>query len=343
MQTGVIERVKDSLVAQRQNLATWLRTTPAQKKQLRFGPAGEPAAEAHLQVLDAAIKKAESETLGMCEVCHEPVETELLEMDYTCCVCVEHLSGEERRRLESDLELSAKVQQALLPQQAPDIPGLQLAAFSQPARIVSGDYFDFFQFKDGSFGLVVGDVVDKGMAASLLMASLQASLRIIVPESSQPAEVAERLDDLFQHNVRLSQFVTLFLGRFDPKRRTLSYCNAGHNPPLLYRPSADETDAVRWLLPTGAAIGLIEGNQFETETVQLAPGDVLLLYTDGVTEARNPQGEEYGRARMLETARQTASMSARELVRGLRRQLQDFTSGQPPADDVTIVACKVQA
>jgi sigma-B regulation protein RsbU (phosphoserine phosphatase) len=292
-------------------------------------------------VLDDTLEKAANHTLGICEVCHDYVEPSRLEMDYTACVCIDHLAAEERRRLESDLELSQKVQQALLPQQVPDIPGLELAAFSQPARIVGGDYFDFLHFKDNSHGLVIADVVDKGMAASLLMASLQASLQILVGDSDSPASVAQRLNSLFIHNIHLTQFVTLFLARYDHRTRTLHYCNAGHNQPLLYRQLADGTQQAVWLEPTGAAIGLVEDFVFSDQSVTLRPGDTLLLYTDGVTEARSPQGAEFRPQGLIDFMWQRASLSAAELVRDLRRTLQDFTGGQPLADDTTIVVGKL--
>lgn len=341
MNTQIFERVKASLLDQRQNLTAWLHNTPAQERQIRLGPVGEQAMQAHLEVLDAALEKAENNTLGLCEVCHDYVETSRLEMDYTTCICLEHLAAEERRRLEDDLELSQKVQRALLPQEVPDIPGMQLAAFSQPARIVSGDYFDFFHFRDNTHGLVIGDVVDKGMPASLLMASLQASLRILVSEGDSPAEVAQRLNELFIHNVRLTQFVTLFLGRYDHGTRTLHYCNAGHNPPLLLRKHVNGGNPVQWLQPTGAAIGLVEEFEFKSQAITLSPGDVLLLYTDGVTEARNPVGEEFSSQRLVQFMQQPSNLSAADMVRELRRLLQEFTQGQPLADDTTIVVCKV--
>jgi sigma-B regulation protein RsbU (phosphoserine phosphatase) len=341
MSTGVFDRVRTGLVTQRQNLSAWLDRTPPEQKQLRLGPAPETAVQTHLQVLDQALEKAADHTLGLCEVCHDYVEPSRLEMDYTACVCLEHLADEDRRRLESDLELSQKVQQALLPQQVPDIPGMELAAFSQPARIVGGDYFDFLNFRDNSHGLVIADVVDKGMAASLLMASLQASLRILVGDSNSPASVTQRLNSLFIHNIHLTQFVTLFLARYDHRTRTLHYSNAGHNQPLLYRQLADGTQQAQWLEPTGAAIGLVEDFVFSDQSVTLKPGDTLLLYTDGVTEARNPQGAEFRPQGLIDFMWQHAPLSAAELVRDLRRTLQDFTGGQPLTDDTTIVIGKL--
>lgn len=343
MSTSVFDKMRSSLVTQRQNLAAWLYNAPPQDKQLHLGPAGEDAVQAHLQVLDEALQKADDHTLGLCDVCHDYIETSRLEMDYTASVCLDHLAAEERQRLESDLELSQKVQQALLPQQVPDIPGLELAAFSQPARIVGGDYFDFLQFHDSSHGLIIADVVDKGMAASLLMASLQASLRILVAESDSPAKVVERLNSLFIHNIHLTQFVTLFLGRYDHTTRTLRYSNAGHNPPLLYHAPTNGTTHSHWLQPTGAAIGLVEEFVFGDDAVTLTPGDTLLLYTDGVTEARNPEGEEFRPQGLIDFMQQHAHLQAPDLMRELRRTLQEFTGGQPLADDTTIVVGKLAA
>jgi sigma-B regulation protein RsbU (phosphoserine phosphatase) len=342
MDTKDFQRMRAGLLEQRRNLTDWLSNTPASKKKVRLGAADEQAVHTHLHVLDTAIEKAGDHTLGYCDVCDGYVVPGRLEMDYTCCVCLEHLSGEERNRLELDLELSAKVQKALLPQQVPEIPGLELAAFSRPAEYVGGDYFDFFRFQDGSHGLVIGDVMGHGIAASLLMASLQASLRTLAPDYDSPAEIVRRLNSIFHHNIHLTKFVTLFLARYDPKTRSLTYSNAGHNPPLLYRSQSNGTGPLSWLAPTGAAIGLVENTQFGEETVILAPGDTLLLYTDGVTEARNPQKEEFGQERLVELVRQGSNRSAQALVREVRNGLEAFTDGQPLADDTTIVAGRAE-
>lgn len=341
MDATFFSRFRVNLLEQRRNLLDWLQQTPAWKKQIRLGPADEQAMQAHLQVLDAAIAKTEDQTLGLCVVCHDYIAPRRLEMDYTACVCLDHLSKEEQSRLEDELELSQKIQQALLPQQMPNIPDLELAAFSRPAHYVGGDYFDFFDFRNQAPGLVIGDVAGKGMSASLLMASLQAALRTLAPEYDSPAEVVKRLNGMFLHNIHLTTFVTLFLARFDPRARTLTYCNAGHNPPLLYCTQGNGREPITWLRPTGPAIGLVEEAQFKAETVKLSPGDVLLLYTDGVTEAENPTEEQFGMERLAEVVRQEATLPAAELIRELRRRLQKFTGGQLLADDTTIVAGKI--
>lgn len=343
MDATVFERFRINLLEQRQNLANWLSSTPDKKKRIRLGPAREKAALAHLEVLETAIEKTEDHTLGQCEVCHDFIEADRLEMDYTCCVCLDHLSAEERNQLEFELELSAKVQQALLPQRVPDIPGLELAAFSRPAQIVGGDYFDFFHFNDGTPGLVVGDVAGHGMSASLLMASLQASLRTLAPDYDSPAEVMRRLNLLFCHNIHLTKFVTLFLARFEPQTRRLTYSNAGHNPPLLFRARANGHEPLTYLNPTGAAIGLIEEFEFDEESVTLAPGDITLLYTDGITEAVNPHQEEFGQDRLADLLQERSDWPAQELVRAVRQRLQEFTQSQPLTDDTTIVAARATA
>jgi len=339
MDTSVFGKIRTGLLEQQRNLTNWLSTTPAWEKQVRLGPLAEEAVQARLRVLDTAIEKAEDQTLGLCEVCHGHIEADQLVMDYTRSVCLDHLSAEERTRLEFELQLSTKVQQALLPQQLPEIPGLELAAFSRPADIVSGDYFDFFRFSDEAYGLVIGDVAGHGMSASLLMASLQATLRTLAPDYGAPDEAVQRLNQLFSHNIHMISFVTLFLARFDSQTHTLTYCNAGHNPPLLCTASKDG-EQISWLRPTGAAIGLVEEFQFEAKTVHLAPGDVLLLYTDGIVEAMDRKGEAFGQDRLVELVRHGSHWSVQELVRYVRHHLHVFTEGRPLADDATIIVCK---
>ncbi len=341
MDDKLFVRFRDSILEQRQNIEEWLETTPTEEKQVRLGPLDEAAVKEHLEVLNTAATRAEDQTLGLCTVCEEYVETSRLEVDYTASICIDHYTEEQRRKLEKELELSQKVQKALLPQQIPDLAGLELAAFSQPARIVGGDYFDFFHFHDGSPGFVIADVMGKGIAASLLMASLQASLRILVTEEGSPSDVIKRLNQIFCHNINLTKFVTIFLARYDPETRTLHYCNAGHNPPLLCR--ANKLEPVNWLDSTSAAIGLVEDFQFVGTHVKLAAGDLLLLYTDGVTEALNSTEEEFGTVRLAEMMLRNPEASPQELVAALRRSVQQFTNAQPPEDDTTILAVRIQA
>ncbi len=334
----VLLRLKESIGEQKRNLLDWLNATTAHVREIRSGPAGEEGVQQHLYLLDTALERAENKTLGVCTVCDEYVDTSRLEMDYTSSVCIEHLTGEERSRLESELELSQKVQRALLPHRVPEIPGLEVAAFSQPAHIVGGDYFDFLRFKDGSHAIVIADVMGKGMPASMLMASLQASLQILAPEHVQPAEVVARLNYLFCHNIRLTKFVTFFLARYDDTTGALTYCNAGHNPPLLHRAGG----GIEPLLPTGAAIGLVEQVEFGQSSVQVQSGDRLILYTDGVVEWMNDQRELFGESRVMSLLQESKHLSPQRTITELRERLHLFAAAQTPADDTTIIVVQAK-
>ena len=286
------------------------------------------------------MQKAATDTLGICKICHYPVEDSLIEMDYTSEVCLAHFSPQEIRHLEYELELSQIVQRALLPQQVPQISGVDVAAFSRPAQIVGGDFFDFSRFRNGAYAFVIADVAGKGMSAGMIMASVQAALRSLIPISEQPVEVLTTLNEVFSHNIQFTTFVTLFLGAYDPATRMLTYCNAGHNPPLLSRRSGDAEVSDHWLKPSGAAIGLVDDPHFQGEQVQLQPGDTLLLYTDGVTETFNPQNEEFGYERLAGLAHRNPDQAARVLIRELQSELLEFSNHQQLVDDITVIACR---
>jgi sigma-B regulation protein RsbU (phosphoserine phosphatase) len=335
-----LDRIKTNLQEKRANLMAWLISADEVELKTHTGPAGQNAVDQHVAHLDEAIHKAETGTLGMCTVCHDAVDHPLLEMDYTSCVCLSHLPEPEMRQLERELELASVVQRSLFPQNLPTIPGLDLAAYSQPAQIVGGDYFDILHFSDGAHGLVIADVAGHGVSSGLHMASVQTALRTLVPISESPLEVLQRINRLYNHNINFTSFVTLFLGKFEPNG-TFIYGNAGHNPPLLYhRNGREEVDPV-WLAPTGAAIGLVEDIRTRSQSTTLEPGDVLLLYTDGVTEAMNSDREQFGIERLAQCISQSAHLSASGMVQALRQELQAFTAGQSLADDTTILVCKL--
>jgi sigma-B regulation protein RsbU (phosphoserine phosphatase) len=342
MEALVLEHMRKGLLQKRDRLNEWLRTTPLAKKEVLLGPSTEQSVHCCLDVIDNAISKADSKTLGKCEVCHEDVETELLEVDYTACVCLEHLSKEERRHLESELELAQDVQKMLLPQEVPNIPGLEIAAFSRPAQIVGGDYFDFIDFSNGFHGLAIADVAGHGVSASLHMASIQALLRTLVPVNKSPAEVMRQVHKLFIHNIRFETFVTFFIGAFDSSTKRLTYCNAGHQPPLVLHKTMSKNESVEMLRPTGAAIGLVEEAEFAEKTIELQEEDLLVLYTDGVTESVNPQNQEFGRERLVKLSREVNNTPVREVVQHIRQRLEEFSEGERLADDTTIVLCKIK-
>jgi len=336
MLTDLFQRMQVNLAAKRQNVTEFLETAPEEKIELCCED--EHAIQSHLEVIDTALEEIEDNTFGVCAVCHGHVDQGLLEMDYTVSVCLDHFSDQERRRLEEELELSQIVQRALLPQIPPNIPGVEVSAFSRPAAIIGGDYFDFFEFRDGTHGLVIADVSGHGVSAGMLMSSLQTALRTMAPYTDSPAEILERINRFYIHNIHFTTFVTVFLARFDPVTLTLTYVNAGHNPPAVRR---RENSAITWLKPTAPAIGLAEDFHARMESIGFSQGDSLLLYTDGVTEVSNIRNEEFGQERLAELVQQYADRPAPDLLQAVRQAVSAFGGNRPLVDDVTMVALKI--
>jgi len=339
MQTSIINRIREGLLEKKETLEHWQVATPESQKEIELGSCDEALVDTELDIIDTSLEKMDEGAYGICEICHEAVDSELLQMDFTATVCLGHYTETELRQLESELELSQVIQRALLPQHVPTIARYDIAAFSRPAQIVTGDYFDFLQFEDGTRGFVVGDVSGHGVSAGMLMTSLQTVFHTLTPETDSPVDVLKRINRLYIHNINFTTFVTIFFAKLEPLTRMLSYANAGHNSPLVYRRSTKE---VIWLKPTGAAIGLMEDNRLHEETIQLMEGDILLLYTDGVTESfASQENEQFGYSRLAEVLQQHEDLSATELTHKLRQSLSDFTGGSLPVDDITIVVCKV--
>jgi sigma-B regulation protein RsbU (phosphoserine phosphatase) len=337
MAIDIYQHIQAGLVEKRQALNEFLEVASETEKDTCLCE-DETCIEEHLHVIDESLVKLEGGTLGLCEVCQGIVDESLLEMDYTAHVCLDHYSEDERRRLEAELELSQIVQRALMPHRAPVISGAEVAAFSRPAEIIGGDYFDFFKFRDGTHGLVIADVSGHGVSAAMLMSSLQTALQTMAPDTDSPAEILERINRFYIHNIRFTTFVTVFLARYDAGSRTLTYVNSGHNPPAIFRRNELSID---WLTRTAPAIGLAEEYFPRTETVKLSEGDVLLLYTDGVTEAFNNDLEQFGQERLAEFIHSAAALSASDMLQVVRQGISAYGGNTPLADDLTLVALKV--
>lgn len=337
MVVELYERIQEGLEEKQKELTAFLETAPETEKDLCLGH-DENCVEEHLHVIETSLEKIDEQTLGVCVICHGYVDTQLLEMDYTAAVCLDHYSDDERRRLESELELSQVVQRALLPQRMPSIRGVELAAFSRPSEIIGGDYFDFFQFRDGTHGMVIADVSGHGVAAAMLMSSLQMAIRTMAPEADSPAEILERINRFYIHNIHFTTFVTVFMACFDPATLTLTYVNAGHNPPAVRRRESGE---IIWLKPTAPAIGLAEAFHAQVESIGFSEGDSLLLYTDGVTEVLNISNEQFGQERLAALVQQHADRPAPDLLQAVRQAVSAFSDNRPFVDDVTMVALRV--
>ena len=258
----------------------------------------------------------------------------------------------EEVRLRRELEMATEVQQRIFPERAPETDGLELAGSCTPARGVGGDYYDFLLLGGDRVGLAVADVAGKGMSAALLMSIVQASLR----SQAQAADgdlrgLVASMNLLLHKSSGSSSYATFFYAQFESQTRRLTYVNAGHNPPLLVRaagaaagPRAGETDAapVELLQAGGPVIGLFEHFTFEQETVQLFAGDVLVAFTDGLSEALNPEGEEFGEPRLFALAAASAHLSAGEIHARVSEAVRAFCRDAPQHDDLTLVVAKVK-
>jgi sigma-B regulation protein RsbU (phosphoserine phosphatase) len=255
-------------------------------------------------------------------------------------------------RLRRELALAAEVQQRLFPATAPRSTAVDLAGYCQPARGVGGDYYDFLTFGNDQIGVAVADVSGKGISAALLMANVQASLRSQALAHNSGGYAASLADLVGAMNRLLcssiggaASYVTFFYAQFDEKTRRLTYVNAGHNPPLLMHVRrAEGNGGLRHVrLETGGmVVGLFEHVGYEQETLQLQGGDLLLAYTDGVTEASNPAEEEFGEDRLQAALAEAGDLPADAVRDAVVRSVQAFTAGAPQHDDLTFVVLKVR-
>jgi len=235
-----------------------------------------------------------------------------------------------------ELALAGRMQASLLPTAAPKVPGWQMAATLQPARETSGDYYDFIPLPAGRLGLVIADVVDKGMGAALYMALSRTLIRTYAADYPDRPDLALRAaNQRMLADSPAGLFVTVFYGILDPTAGTLTYCNAGHHPPYLLEAHTDE--AVHPLPGRGIALGVLEDTDWEPVTIELPVGAALLLYTDGVLDALNAQEERFGSAQFLDIARTNLGRSADDLQQQLLSRLQQFVGDAPQFDDITLV------
>jgi serine phosphatase RsbU (regulator of sigma subunit) len=244
------------------------------------------------------------------------------------------------RLLARDLEQAAEIQRRLLPGKAPAVPGLDLAGHNSPSRMVGGDYFDFITYPSGKVAVMVRDAAGKGMPAALMAAGLQARAQILFEGDEDLVGAVGRLNRAMAANGSPTRYVTFFIAFIDPATGQVDYVNAGHNPPLIVRRNGD---LVR-LAATGMVLGLFGGAPYQQATAQLNPGDLLALYSDGVTEAsRGDDQEEFGEDRLAGLLRDHPFLSATELIATANRTLTSFTQGAPPADDITLLLVRRDA
>ncbi len=256
-----------------------------------------------------------------------------IRIEHTRLAEVEHAE----RMLAKDLEQAADIQRGLLPICAPQVPGVDLAGYNAPCRTVGGDYYDFLTYPDGRVAMLVGDVAGKGMPAALLMSGLRARVQVLFDDPTNLAALVTKLNRIISTDCPANRFISFFIGVLDPHSDEITYVNAGHNPPLLVHRGG----RVEKLEGTGLLLGILPMAQYEQKTCHLEQGDVVVLFSDGVTEASRPDAdEEFGEDRLAATLAELSCDSAQSIIESINQRVHEFTCGSPPADDITLVVAR---
>ncbi len=283
-----------------------------------------------LKEVDGALARIENGSFGICESCRESIEPDRLLCDPLVRICLDHLSRQERDALERDLELAAEVQRGLLPRQSLERDGWHICYHYEPAGLVSGDYCDVIDAGEAGLYFMVGDVSGKGMAASMLMAHLHAMFRTLISVRLPLASMLKHASRVFSESTLPSQYATLVCGRAMPDG-TVEICNAGHPQPLLIR---DGT--VTQFEQSDLPVGLFASEEFSLTELHFEPGDGMVIYSDGVSEALDPSGLEYSANRLHDILRRLVRVNASTLVAACRDDLTAFRAHAPKTDDVTL-------
>ncbi len=284
-----------------------------------------------LDEVDAALERMRLGTYGLCETCHDPVERDRLIADPLICFCLDHLTATEQKSLERDLELAAQIQKGLLPQSHLSLSTWEADFHYDAAGLVSGDYCDLIATEDGEICLLFGDVSGKGVAASMLMAQLHAIFRALATQNLPVDHLVGRANALFCASTLADSYATLVCAKTMPAG--IQLCNAGHCPPLVLRPGhLDRLEA------TGLPVGITCQSEYEVIRLSLAAGESLVLYTDGLTEACDAAGNEYGEERLSQLLSRLPAITPAELIRACTQDLNAFLKGNKRNDDLAIMA-----
>ena len=331
MTVAELEHFRDLLIAREENLkilrdATLLDQDHTLKVQ------------ALLMEIKEALERIEIKAFGICRICHGEVEKERLEIQPAEEVCLDCISRKDQALLEEDLHLASKVHRALLPQAVARIDGFEVVVRSLAARIIGGDYYDFLPGKqDNSTRIVIADTMGKGLPAGLLMSNVQGALRILADDIPSPATLISRLNQWLCRNVPVTKFISLFcLNVNNGSEGEFSYVNAGHCPPVMFRSNGD----IERFQPTGAVLGVTEEFAFQEGISIFHPGDLMLLYTDGVTDAVNTRGEMFEELRVLDYVSRHLDKSPADIVQGLLEEIRAFSGKSDFEDDLTVVALR---
>ncbi len=242
----------------------------------------------------------------------------------------------ERSRMEQELDVARSIQASLIPHGAPDIPGCTVASYWRAARQVSGDFYDFMPLADGRWGIAIADVADKGIPAALFMALSRTILRTVAFNRHEPAEVLKRSNLLIFGDTSSDLFVTIFYAVWDAKKQTLTYASGGHNPPVLVKSSG----RITLLNSEGIALGVLDQINIAQHEIRLRSGDIVVFYTDGVTEAMNEDFDEFGMERLCAIIQSARQGEASDIMRAITTAVEDHAGGTPQSDDITLVVMK---
>jgi sigma-B regulation protein RsbU (phosphoserine phosphatase) len=244
----------------------------------------------------------------------------------------------DRRRLEKELTIARDIQVSFLPKRAPEVPGFDMAGTMLPHDEVGGDYYDFIRITDARLGLAIADVSGKGIPAALLMAGFRMSLLAEIRNEFAIRAVMRKVNSLMHESTDRDRFVTAFYGVLDFKNRVLIFSNAGHNPPILLRGDG----RMEYLIEGGVALGVLPDARYEERPIAMNPGDVLVLYTDGISEAESPTGEHFGTLRIEDALRRLAAKSSAEILQGLVDEVLAWAGERGQSDDLTLVVLKAK-
>lgn len=258
---------------------------------------------------------------------------------FTLGSAIIHAEAAEKRRLEQELNQASEIQRVLLPQHSPELTDYEIAAGYQAARIVSGDYYDYLRVDEDRYGIAIGDVSGKGIAASLIMAMCRSNLRSRAADNLSPASVLHSVNRSIFPDIKEDMFVSLLYLILERGSNEVTLARAGHEPPVLYRQATKQIELIE---PPGLAAGIDEGPVFKRSVkdfrFQMESGDILLLYTDGLIESEAKDGDEFGSDRLCEAVQKYCELSSEDLVSKIRADVADFSTGMAQTDDITLIA-----
>jgi sigma-B regulation protein RsbU (phosphoserine phosphatase) len=284
--------------------------------------------------IDAALQRIDQGSYGLCETCHDPIEADRLERNPLERFCLDHLSTVELRAHEQDLELAMRIQSSLLPARNLATGDWETHYRYEPAGLVGGDYCDVVALNDGnSLFFALGDVAGKGVAASLLMTHLSAIFRSLLSLDLPLSDMMPRANRLFCESTPTTHYATLVAGRCT--EAGVEVCNAGHCRPVVIRSEGEErVDA------TGLPLGLFCEGRYAVDRIRLDPGDCLLLYSDGITETHDVEGNEYGEERLIRALQVPSDRGPKSLADGILRDVTRFRGARSRQDDMTLLVIR---